>query len=101
MVPCRSCKNDVSEQAATCPLCGCKKPTYQSWKSAALRQINLAAIAFIVGCFLLYVGVQGDNNWVPALGCLFTVVGLGKFVSGVVGLTWTATRGNWQSAANR
>jgi hypothetical protein len=101
MVPCRSCNKDISEEAAKCPLCGCKLPTHRSWVSAKLNRIGLAFVATLLGVFLLYVGVTGDNNWVPAIGSVLAVGGLGLFLSGSISFAWTSMRGNWQSAASR
>jgi hypothetical protein len=101
MSPCRACGKDISQEASTCPLCGCKRPTYQSWLAHRQKRIGAAIASFLLGCFVSYVGVTSGPDWVMALGAILFVGGLGIGVSDLVGLIWTIGSGKWQLSASR
>lgn len=101
MSPCRACGKDISQEAAACPLCGCKRPTYQSWLAHRQKRIGAAVVAVFLGCLTSYVGMQAGPDWVMALGAILFVGGLGIAVSDFVGLVWTIGSGNWELSASR
>ena len=79
MRPCRECRREISEQAASCPGCGAPYPAREKWDGYGFEYRSRAAI---LGLPLLHVSFKYRPNRtpVPAKG----VVAIGQFALGIV-----------------
>jgi hypothetical protein len=80
--PCRECKRDISEQAATCPNCGAPYPAKEKWDGWGYEYKS--KIEFF-GLPLLHISFKYRSNRrpVPAKG----IIAIGQFACGVVAIS--------------
>lgn len=79
MKPCRECRQEISEQAFTCPHCGAPYPARSSWDGWGYEYRSNLAIA---GLPFLHISFKyrPDRTPVVARG----VIAIGQFACGVV-----------------
>jgi hypothetical protein len=79
MKPCRTCRQEISEQAITCPHCGAPYPAKADWDGWGFEYKSTASF---LGWPLLHVSFKYRPNRrpVPAKG----IVAVGQFACGLV-----------------
>jgi len=82
MKNCRECRTEVSEQAMTCPKCGCPYPAKAKWDGWGFEYKSEANF---LGLPWLHVSFKYRPNRmpVPAKG----VIAIGQFGAGIVSIT--------------
>lgn len=82
MKPCRECRREVSEQAASCPNCGAPYPAREQWDGWGYE---FKSKSTLLGLPLLHISFKYRPNRmpVPARG----IVAIGQFGIGVINIS--------------
>jgi hypothetical protein len=81
MKKCRECRNDISEQALSCPKCGAPYPAKEKWDGWGYEYKSKA---IIMGLPLLHISFKYHPNRmpVPARG----IIAIGQFAIGIISI---------------
>jgi len=79
MKPCRECKNEVSEQAISCPKCGAPYPARETWDGWGFEYKSKATLAGLPWVHISF-KYRPNRRPVPARG----IIAIGQFACGVL-----------------
>jgi hypothetical protein len=79
MKPCRTCKKEISEEAAACPHCGAPYPAHAQWTGYGFEYQSPLTI---LGLPLLHISFKYAPNRKPIVAR--GIVAIGQFAYGVV-----------------
>jgi hypothetical protein len=79
MKPCRECKNEISEQAITCPHCGAPYPAREKWDGWGFEYKSQLTFW---GLPLLHISFKYRPNRMPVVAK--GIIAIGQFACGVV-----------------
>lgn len=76
---CRECHSEVSDQAFSCPKCGCPYPAREKWEGAGFEYKSKATLA---GLPLIHISFKYRANRTPVVAR--GIIAIGQFAVGVV-----------------
>jgi len=79
MKPCRECKQEISEQAVSCPRCGAPHPAREKWDGWGFEYKSEAAL---FGLPLVHISFKYRRNRVPVVAR--GIIAVGQFACGVI-----------------
>lgn len=79
MKPCRECKNEISEQAISCPKCGAPYPAKEKWDGHGFEYKS--QLSFL-GLPLVHISFKYRPNRTPVVAK--GIIAIGQFACGVV-----------------
>ncbi len=79
MKPCRECKQEISEQAISCPHCGAPYPAREKWDEWGFEYKSEATF---FGLPLVHISFKYRPNRVPVVAK--GIIAIGQFACGVV-----------------
>ena len=82
MKRCRDCKNEISEQALTCPWCGAPYPTREKWDGWGFEYKSKTKV---LGLPLVHIAFKYRPNGKPVMAK--GVVAIGQFGAGIISIT--------------
>lgn len=80
--PCRECRNDISEQAVTCPHCGAPYPAKEKWDGYGFEYKSEATM---FGLPLVHISFKYRMNRTPVVAK--GILAIGQFACGVFTLS--------------